>query len=424
MESLYHDLHAARNEWDGLVVLYNQCDEVPVGHRSIVATLSQTNHVTTLERAWNGGFPQSQNDMIALSNSEYIALINDDVLLPKGYLSKLCHTMDERPGAAIISGARSTHRGRFDWTKDSGVEGGPRFKGVGDRYALADWVDSMNVYLDGKYGNDVVGQPMLPFYHVVIRRSALEQVGLLDEEFGWGQVEDRDLCKRFHDAGLGVLQHRGCFLFHYQHSTIANTPAFEKSGEYEEYYAGKHRINDAKPKPVSKEEDPPKEAPPPATDTSPSRRFEYQQTHQDLYAALYERLQSGLVMDIGCGTGWFLNYALERNGVAVEGIGLESNLGQMGMAQLRCRQQNVSFLPVRLEDLDADIPKVSNVVLIEPQSVANLRMAWLTLDTNGKLLVALRPNQEGMVADIQKAVAKTEAYVTKMDSHLIVEATK
>ena len=152
----------------------------------------------------NRGFAAACNQGIELSRGELVFLLNPDCVLPERALDELVEWAGRLPEAGVIGPKllnpdgtlqpscrrfprpmaalfRSTILGRIfarnRWT---------------DEYLMADFDHARPAEVDW-----VSGAAML------IRRQALEQVGLLDEGFFWGS-EDVDLCKRMWDAGWKV----------------------------------------------------------------------------------------------------------------------------------------------------------------------------------------------------------------------------
>lgn len=61
----------------------------------------------------------------------------------------------------------------------------------------------------------------------LVKRSAVERVGLLDERFAWGW-EDVDYCLRLRQAGWRLVLARGVFLRHVGNATISRMPAAQR----------------------------------------------------------------------------------------------------------------------------------------------------------------------------------------------------
>ena len=62
--------------------------------------------------------------------------------------------------------------------------------------------------------------PMLPFFCVLIDRSVIEAIGLLDERFGLGTFEDDDYCRRAKAAGFSCFVAGRTWVWHEGHATF------------------------------------------------------------------------------------------------------------------------------------------------------------------------------------------------------------
>ena len=147
----------------------------------------------------NVGFGAANNLAIQRGSSRYVLALNPDTRVPAGALDPLIRLMDERPRVGVCGCRLVREDGSFDHASKRafptvagalghflGVGRAERAPGVLAQYRApgveAGPVDAVN------------GAFML------MRRAALEQVGLFDEGF-WMYMEDLDLCYRFREAG-------------------------------------------------------------------------------------------------------------------------------------------------------------------------------------------------------------------------------
>lgn len=134
----------------------------------------------------NLGFARAVNQGIEAGEGPYIVLLNNDVKVPQGWLETLIEAMesDERIGAmGVLSTAKTqgTWEGKFE---DTGVK-------ILTKYKLG----------------------ALPYCCVILRRKALDDVGLLDEEF-FLYGEDDDLNLRLMQAGWKLAIHTSIIVKH------------------------------------------------------------------------------------------------------------------------------------------------------------------------------------------------------------------
>ena len=85
-------------------------------------------------------------------------------------------------------------------------------------------------YLDWAYTNNVLSKnpyekkPYLIGFALMMKRTVLDEVGLLDEEFSPGNYEDNDIGYRMIKAGYLVLLCKNSFIFHYGHQSFKKDP--------------------------------------------------------------------------------------------------------------------------------------------------------------------------------------------------------
>ena len=153
--------------------------------------------LTAAER--NLGFAVANNLAIREGSAEYVLALNPDTEITAGALDRLLELMQARPEVGI-SGPRLElpdgsldHASRRSFPTPLGALG--HFTGIG-RHANAP------ARLAQYRAPEVEAGPVdaVNGAFMLIRRSALDQVGLFDEGY-WMYMEDLDLCYRFAEAG-------------------------------------------------------------------------------------------------------------------------------------------------------------------------------------------------------------------------------
>jgi GT2 family glycosyltransferase len=155
--------------------------------------------VTLVANDRNEGFAAATNSGIRRGSAAYVLALNPDTSVPPHALDRLLEVMEARPRVAVCGCRLEREDGTFDHAARRsfptvlGAVGHFTGAGRGDRAprALAQYratdVDSGEV-------DAVNGAFML------MRRSALDEVGLFDEGY-WMYMEDLDLCFRLREAG-------------------------------------------------------------------------------------------------------------------------------------------------------------------------------------------------------------------------------
>lgn len=176
--------------------------------------------VTLIQNTENLGFAKANNIGFAASRGEAICLVNTDVIALDGVIDKLWEYLQIHPEVGLV-GPRQINR-----------EGQTR-QNVRRFPSLANAVGD---YLWLKKVGLVPGRALPPATYLsthpaqvlsgaflMVRRTALEQVGPLDEDFFF-YGEDTDWGKRFHDAGWGIVYHPEAEAIHFGGGSSAAYP--------------------------------------------------------------------------------------------------------------------------------------------------------------------------------------------------------
>ncbi len=149
----------------------------------------------------NLGFPKAVNIGVSSSKGDFIFLLNNDTIVPRGTFSKLMDVFNTHSNAGIV--APSSDRVKGDQRiKTMPVKGDPA-----KAEEVADWLER-NYRGKVEDVGKVVGMAML------MRRDLWESLGGFDERFGIGNFEDDDLCMRVRLAGKRILIARDSFIHH------------------------------------------------------------------------------------------------------------------------------------------------------------------------------------------------------------------
>lgn len=172
----------------------------------------------------NDGFAKGNNIGISRSTGDYLFLINSDVVVSEGCFEKLIQHMDEHPQVGML---------------------GPKIFGADgkiQRNCMA-YPSLWNMLcralaLDALFPRSrLFGGHFLTFWNFedtrqvdvingcfwVLRRSAMEEVGLLDERF-FMYGEDVDWCRRFTHKGWRLVYFAEADALHYGGASSSNAP--------------------------------------------------------------------------------------------------------------------------------------------------------------------------------------------------------
>lgn len=169
----------------------------------------------------NKGFSHGNNQALKQADSTYVLLLNSDMeATPETDFDKLVAFMEAKPKVGIITPRIEFLDGSIDPACHRGEPtlwaSFTYFSGLGSLFSKSDTFAQYNqTYKDLSTVHTIdacSGAAML------IRKSALDVVGLLDERF-FMYAEDLDLCKRFRDAGHLVVYNPSTTIIHHKYKS-------------------------------------------------------------------------------------------------------------------------------------------------------------------------------------------------------------
>ncbi len=164
----------------------------------------------------NYGFAKAVNEGIKIAKGKWIVLLNNDVLVTKGWLKKLkqgCKTYQQRTGTkeASIAVPVSNYVGM----QAQQSPGGDRNNF--EQFAAQIYKDNYRTVIPV---GTVSGMLML------INREVFDKIGLLDEQFFAG-CDDVDFSTRAYEAGFISVVCKDVFVFHYGSRTLLGFPEYD-----------------------------------------------------------------------------------------------------------------------------------------------------------------------------------------------------
>ncbi len=174
----------------------------------------------------NRGFPAANNQGMAIARGRYFLLLNPDTRVLDRAIEFLVAFADTHPEAGVVGpqllnpdGTVQSSRRRFPtfWTAlfESTWWQPYAPRQILRRYYVLDRPDDETQEVDW-----VTGAAML------VRREAVEQVGLMDEEF-FMYAEEMDWCRRIRAAGWKVFYYPAARVIHYGGRSSDQVPAVQ-----------------------------------------------------------------------------------------------------------------------------------------------------------------------------------------------------
>jgi len=150
----------------------------------------------------NRGFSRANNQAISLSKGEYVLLLNPDTILTENTLKDCVSFLDSHPEAGATGVAMYGHNGRFAWESRRGLP--TPWTSFCKMVGLCTLFPHSRLF--GRYYMRYLKRTEVNEIEVIsgafnmIRRKALDQVGMLDEDF-FMYGEDIDLSYRLLQGG-------------------------------------------------------------------------------------------------------------------------------------------------------------------------------------------------------------------------------
>jgi GT2 family glycosyltransferase len=185
---------------------------------------SQFPHVKLIRNKENLGFARANNIGIRVCTGRYICLINSDVIVLDGCIDKLMEFMSKNPSIGM-AGPRilnPDHSLQFSCFHFPGIRNNlSQALGLNKLFPKSPFFSEQTM----KYwAHDCERKvDVLNGCFWIVRREAIDKVGLLDEKFFF-YGEDIDWCKRFNDAGWDVKFYPGAEAIHFGGASSGNAP--------------------------------------------------------------------------------------------------------------------------------------------------------------------------------------------------------
>jgi GT2 family glycosyltransferase len=188
----------------------------------------------------NVGFARANNQAIRMSHGRFVLLLNSDAVLLPGTACRMLAVMDEQPRVGVVGAQLLNPDGTFQGsyadfpslrgelllaTKLAAIVFGPSYPNYPARRSqqdqLADWVSGACL---------------------MVRRAAIDQVGLLDEDY-FMYTEETDWCYRMKRAGWLVYYCAAARVVHWASQSSKRVPERRRGMVYRSkwLFMRKHR---------------------------------------------------------------------------------------------------------------------------------------------------------------------------------------
>ena len=165
-----------------------------------VGWLKQQNDIKTVFNAENKGFPAGCNQGIRIADGDDILLLNNDTIVTHNWLDNLSaclHSADDIGAVGPVTNFANYYQ-KIDCNYRSTEE-------------MHEFARKFNVPDSARW------EPRIKLigFCMLIRKSVIDQVGLLDERFSPGHFEDDDYSTRMRREGYRLFLCQDTFIHHY-----------------------------------------------------------------------------------------------------------------------------------------------------------------------------------------------------------------
>ncbi|MGJ0483999.1 MAG: glycosyltransferase family 2 protein [Methylomicrobium sp.] len=185
---------------------------------------SEFPNVRLIRNTENMGFSKANNIGVSVSSGDYLCFVNSDVEVLPDCITRLVNYVEEHPEAGMV--------GPLIIGGDGQLQRSCRgFPSVWNMFCRALALDTIFKNFRFFTGYSMAHWPQNTLRSVdiltgcfwLVRRQAMEQVGLLDESF-FIYGEDMDWCKRFREKGWEVVFFPSAKAIHYGGASSSNAP--------------------------------------------------------------------------------------------------------------------------------------------------------------------------------------------------------
>jgi GT2 family glycosyltransferase len=157
------------------------------------------NEVVYLRNPENLGFAAGNNVGLKIATGDYIVILNNDTEVTPGWIWRSIKHFYRNPELGLLGPS----------TNNCGNEGRIKLRGRNE-----DWLQEVIPRFNFRVPK-LLDVETVAFFCTFIRRKALDEIGMISEEYGRGYFEDDDYCRRAQAMGYKIGIARDVFVYHH-----------------------------------------------------------------------------------------------------------------------------------------------------------------------------------------------------------------
>jgi GT2 family glycosyltransferase len=189
--------------------------------------------VHLIENDRNLGFSKAANQGLKKSSGRYALLLNPDTQVKEGAIERLVSFMDVHPEAGV-AGVQLLNS---DGSRQNSVANFPSLATELVNKSLLRWMFPKRFPGKGRNYSEPIEVDSVIGAFMIVRREAIERVGLLDEDY-FLFLEETDWCYRMKKAGWKVYHLPQAEIYHFQGKSAET----EKKKAKVEYYRSRYHF--------------------------------------------------------------------------------------------------------------------------------------------------------------------------------------
>jgi GT2 family glycosyltransferase len=174
-------------------------------------------HVIPIQNEENLGFGAANNQGFRIMNGRYALLLNTDTVLTEDAVNKLFTFMENHPDVAMACGQLLN----ADGSKQNSIANFPSLSSLLINASLLEYLLPKRFPSKRYHHKEPVEIDSGIGACLIIRRQAIEKVGMFDEQYFFF-FEETDLAYRMRSAGWKIYHVPDAFIYHFQGQSIGH----------------------------------------------------------------------------------------------------------------------------------------------------------------------------------------------------------